>query len=94
MEHPRLTVTLRPGTGTLARLASTLNNHRVLDLAFNTESATSARAVVRVPQQDAMRVEQKLRRLVDVIDVALEPPADSALSAMGGGADAYRSFPA
>ncbi|WP_030244836.1 hypothetical protein [Streptomyces sp. NRRL S-350] len=73
MEHTRLTVTLHPTAGTLARLASTLNNHRVLDLAFSAGAAAPARAVVRVPQPEAVRVQQKLRRLVDVIDVALEP---------------------
>ncbi|MER7582478.1 hypothetical protein [Kitasatospora sp. NPDC097691] len=73
MEHTRLTVTLRPTTGTLARLASTLNNHRVLDLAFSAAAPSSARAVVRVPRPEAVRVQQKLRRMVDVLDVALEP---------------------
>ncbi|MFI8459970.1 hypothetical protein [Kitasatospora sp. NPDC085464] len=73
MEHTRLTVTLRPTTGTLARLASTLNNHRVLDLAFSAVAPASARAVVRVPGPEAVRVQQKLRRMVDVLDVALEP---------------------
>ncbi|MEU8921949.1 hypothetical protein AB0D10_13580 [Kitasatospora sp. NPDC048545] len=73
MEHTRLTVILRPTTGTLARLASTLNNHRVLDLAFTTAAPASARAVVRVPRPEAVRVQQKLRRMVDVLDVALEP---------------------
>ncbi|MEU9042928.1 MULTISPECIES: hypothetical protein [unclassified Kitasatospora] len=73
MEHARLTVTLRPTAGTLARLASTLNNHRVLDLAFSTVAPASARAVVRVPRREAVRVQQKLRRMVDVLDVALEP---------------------
>ncbi|MGW4896101.1 hypothetical protein ACWEQL_28180 [Kitasatospora sp. NPDC004240] len=74
MEHTRLTVTLRPTTGTLARLASTLNNHQVLDLAFTTAApASAARAVVRVPQPEAVRVQQKLRRMIDVLDVALEP---------------------
>ncbi|MFJ8623534.1 hypothetical protein ACIRD3_11895 [Kitasatospora sp. NPDC093550] len=79
MEHTRLTVTLRPTTGTLARLASTLNNHRVLDLAFSTaapaSAPASARAVVRVPRPEAVRVQQKLRRMVDVLEVSLEPAA-------------------
>ncbi|MFF7995742.1 hypothetical protein ACFZDG_38975 [Kitasatospora xanthocidica] len=81
MEHARLTVTLRPTTGTLARLASTLNNHRVLDLAFSAAAPAPARAVVRVPRPEAVRVQQKLRRMVDVLDVALEPagPAEDAV---------------
>ncbi len=73
MEHTRLTVTLRPCHGTLARLAATLNNHHVLDLAYTTSSPDSATAVVRVPRSDAPRAQHKLRRLVDVIDVSLDP---------------------
>ncbi|MFC7979044.1 hypothetical protein ACFUT3_27865 [Streptomyces cinereoruber] len=73
MEHARLTVTLRPGHGTLARLAATLNHHHVLDLAYTTSSPASATAVVRVPRSDAPRAQHKLRRLVDVIDVSLDP---------------------
>ncbi|MEU7029199.1 hypothetical protein AB0A60_21240 [Streptomyces sp. NPDC046275] len=73
MEHTRLTVTLRPGHGALARLAATLNNHHVLDLTYSTtptDTATAtATAVVRVPRPDAPRARHKLRRLVDVIDV-------------------------
>ncbi|GAB7188337.1 hypothetical protein ATKI12_8168 [Kitasatospora sp. Ki12] len=88
MEHARLTVTLRPTTGTLARLASTLNNHRVLDLAFSTAAPAPARAVVRVPRPEAVRVQQKLRRMVDVLDVALEPagPAEGSGPAEEAGA--------
>ncbi|KPC86599.1 hypothetical protein ADL35_09970 [Streptomyces sp. NRRL WC-3753] len=79
MEHARLTVTLRPGHGTLARLAAVLNNHHVLDLAYTTSSRDSAAAVVRVPRSDAKRAQHKLRRLVDVIDVCLDPaPAGTA----------------
>ncbi|MFH8371146.1 hypothetical protein [Streptomyces sp. NPDC018031] len=74
MEHTRLTVTLQPGHGTLARLAATLNNHHVLDLAYTTASSDSATAVVHVPQRDALRAQHKLRRLIDVIDVTLNPP--------------------
>lgn len=73
MEHARLTVTLRPGHGTLARLAATHNNHHVLDLAYTTSSPASATAVVRVPRSDAQRAQHKLRRLVEVIDVSLDP---------------------
>ncbi|MFC8953601.1 hypothetical protein ACFT8P_13315 [Streptomyces sp. NPDC057101] len=73
MEHARLTVTLRPGHGTLARLAATLNNHRVLDLAYTISSPGTASAVVRVPLSDAPRARHKLCRLVDVIDVSLDP---------------------
>jgi hypothetical protein len=73
MEHARLTVTLQLGHGTLARLAATLNNHHVLDLAYTTSSPGSATAVVRVPRSDAPRAQHKLRRLIDVIDVSLDP---------------------
>ncbi|MEV5318129.1 hypothetical protein AB0K92_10800 [Streptomyces sp. NPDC052687] len=72
MEHARLTVTLQLGHGTLARLAATLNNHHVLGLAYTTASPGPATAVVHVPRPDAPRAQQKLRRLVDVIDVSLE----------------------
>ncbi|MFE6050465.1 hypothetical protein ACFQ6N_06915 [Kitasatospora sp. NPDC056446] len=87
MEHTRLTVTLRPSTGTLARLASTLNNHRVLDLSFSAGTAAPARAVLRVPGPEAVRVQQKLRRMVDVLDVALEPacPEDGAARPVAAG---------
>ncbi|MER7831444.1 MULTISPECIES: hypothetical protein [unclassified Streptomyces] len=80
MELARLTVTLRPGHGTLARLSATLNNHHVLALAYTAASAGSATAVVRVPRSDAPRAQHKLRRLVDVIDVSLDVPAPA-----GGG---------
>ncbi|MEV7774519.1 hypothetical protein [Kitasatospora sp. NPDC086791] len=80
MELARLTVTLRPTTGTLARLASVLNNHRVLDLAFSAAAPASARAVVRVPRPEAVRVQQKLRRMVDVLDVAVDPAAPDAVA--------------
>ncbi|ROQ26122.1 hypothetical protein EDD98_5727 [Streptomyces sp. PanSC19] len=73
MEHTRLTVTLRPGHGTLARLAATLNNHHVLDLTYTTAPADTARAVVCVAQSDALRAQHKLRRLVDVIEVTPTP---------------------
>lgn len=73
MEHIRLTVDLRPGHGTLARLAATLNNHHVLSLAYRTAPANGARAVVHVPRPDAVRAQQRLRRLVDVIDVTSDP---------------------
>ncbi|GGW71833.1 hypothetical protein GCM10010503_56420 [Streptomyces lucensis JCM 4490] len=72
MEHIRLTVTLRPGHGTLARLATTLNNHHVRDLAYTSAPADTARAVVHVPLPDAVRAQHKLRRMVDVIDVTLD----------------------
>ncbi|MFH8624068.1 hypothetical protein ACH4A8_19555 [Streptomyces vietnamensis] len=73
MEHTRLTVTLQPGHGTLARLASTLNNHHVLDLTYTTAPANTATAVVCVAQSDALRAQHKLRRLVDVIEVTPVP---------------------
>ncbi|MFF0561337.1 hypothetical protein [Streptomyces sp. NPDC004266] len=73
MEHTRLTVTLQPGHGTLARLAATLNNHHVLDLTYTTAPADTATAVVCVAQSDALRAQHKLRRLVDVIDVTPSP---------------------
>ncbi|WP_225805584.1 hypothetical protein [Streptomyces sp. NK15101] len=69
MEHARLTVTLQPGHGTLARLAATLNNHHVLDLTYTTAPANTATAVVSVAQSDALRAQHKLCRLVDVIEV-------------------------
>jgi hypothetical protein len=82
LEHIRLTVTLQPGHGTLARLATTLDNHHVLDLSYTTGSPDVATAVVRVPQTDALRAQHKLRRLVDVIDVTLHPaPARKAEAA-------------
>ncbi len=102
MEHIRLTVTLRPGRGTLARLAATLNHHQVLDFAYTApaEAATSAEAsaslaataparvttaVVRVPRAHVPRAQQKLRMLVDVLDVALDPaPPGAAVTAPGG----------
>ncbi|QNS08234.1 hypothetical protein [Streptomyces xanthii] len=86
MDHARLTVTLRPGHGTLARLASTLNNHHVLDLAYATSSPLSATAVVRLPRPDAPRAQHKLRRLVDVIDVSLDDPASTSTSHPSAGA--------
>ncbi|SEB87780.1 hypothetical protein [Streptomyces sp. TLI_105] len=73
MEHTRLTVTLRPGHGTLARLAATLNNHHVLDLTYTTSPANTTTAVVCVAQSDALRAQHKLRRLVDVIEVTPTP---------------------
>ncbi|MFD4995498.1 hypothetical protein [Streptomyces buecherae] len=96
MEHIRLTVTLRPGRGTLARLAATLNHHQVLDFAYtappadatasagvSASGATAApagvtTAVIRVPRAHAPRAQQKLRRLVDVLDVALDPAPSGA----------------
>ncbi|MFF0557519.1 hypothetical protein [Streptomyces sp. NPDC004266] len=75
MEHTRLTVTLQPGHGTLARLAATLNNHHVLDLTYTTAPANTATAVVCVAQSDALRAQHKLRRLVDVIEVTPTPPS-------------------
>ncbi|MFB6837588.1 hypothetical protein [Streptomyces sp. NPDC056361] len=73
MEHTRLTVTLQPGHGTLARLAAMLNNHHVLDLTYTTAPTNTATAVVCVAQSDALRAQHKLRRLVDVIDVTPAP---------------------
>ncbi|MFF8835919.1 hypothetical protein [Streptomyces sp. NPDC015130] len=83
MEHARLNVTLRPGPGTLARLAATLNNHQVLDLAYTISSPASATAVVRVPRSDAPRAQYKLSRLVDVIDVLLDPASVSTAEGSG-----------
>lgn len=73
MEHTRLTVTLQPGHGALARLAATLNNHHVLDLTYTTAPADTDTAVVYVAQSDALRAQHKLRRLVDVIEVTSAP---------------------
>ncbi|WP_086826459.1 hypothetical protein [Streptomyces sp. NRRL B-24572] len=73
MEHTRLTVTLQPGHGTLARLAATLNNHHVLDLTYTTAPANTATAIVCVAQSDALRAQHKLCRLVDVIEVTPAP---------------------
>lgn len=81
MEHTRLTVTLQPGHGTLARLAATLNNHHVLDLACTTAPANTATAVVCLAQPDALRAQHKLRRLVDVIDVTLDPASPATTEA-------------
>lgn len=75
MDHVQLTVELRPGTGTLARLTAVLNNHPVLSLAYTTGSANEARVVVRLPEAHAVRARHKLRRLVDVIDVTADPVA-------------------
>ncbi|GAA3376686.1 hypothetical protein GCM10020367_49350 [Streptomyces sannanensis] len=72
MEHARLTVTLRHSPGALARLAVTLNSQRVLGLTYDAAPANAARAVVQVVRPDAVRAQEKLRRLVDVIDVAVE----------------------
>ncbi|GGV99477.1 hypothetical protein GCM10010230_25690 [Streptomyces narbonensis] len=86
MEHARLNVTLRPGPGTLARLAATLSNHHVLDLAYTASSPASATAVVRVPRADAPRAQHKLRRLIDVIDV-IDVLVDPASASTAGGPD-------
>ncbi|WEV24404.1 hypothetical protein OYE22_03680 [Streptomyces sp. 71268] len=95
MEHTRLTVTLRPGRGTLVRLAATLNHHQVLDFAYTAapaDAATSVEAsarvttaVIRVPRAHAPRAQQKLRRLVDVLDVAVDPAPPGAASTAPGG---------
>ncbi|SEQ95968.1 hypothetical protein [Streptomyces radiopugnans] len=83
MEHVRLTVAIQPGHGTLARLASALNNHHVLDLAYTTSSPGSATVVVCVPRSDAPRAQHRLRRLVEVIDVSLDPASAGAAEGPG-----------
>ncbi|MCZ0978744.1 hypothetical protein O1L60_04340 [Streptomyces diastatochromogenes] len=81
MEHTRLTVTLQPGHGTLARLTATLNDHHVLDLTYTTAPANTATVVVCVAQSEALRAQHKLRRLVDVIEVTPTPVAPGATEA-------------
>ncbi|MFF5717236.1 hypothetical protein [Streptomyces buecherae] len=111
MEHIRLTVTLRPGRGTLARLAATLNHHQVLDFAYTAAPAdvvtsagasasgataapaTVTTAVIRVPRAHAPRAQEKLRRLVDVLDVALDPAPSGVAAAMPDGAGSSAGAP-
>lgn len=74
MEHARLTATFHAGGGTLARLAATLTHHHVLDIVYTTSPPDRATAVIRVPRSDAPRALEKLRRLVETLDVTVDPP--------------------
>jgi 2-isopropylmalate synthase len=68
-----LVVRMRGGRGTLARIASTLNNYSVLALSYLPTEQGLATAKIQVRVHEAARVRAKLRRMVDVVDVTHAP---------------------
>ncbi|MYW05878.1 hypothetical protein [Streptomyces sp. SID3343] len=65
----RLVARMRHGRGGLARVAATVNNFDVRQLTYVSAEFDAATVDVVVHERDAARVEAKLRRMVDVIDV-------------------------
>jgi hypothetical protein len=74
----RLVATVRHGRGTLARLATTLNPHPVTEFDYRLGDDGAATLVVAVAGSDwdARRVRLRLERLVDVLEVVVDPAAD------------------
>ncbi|MGW1991846.1 hypothetical protein [Embleya sp. NPDC001921] len=69
----RLVARMRHGHGMLARVATTLNNHGVRRLTYVSTEFGSATVEVTVLARDAARVEARLRRMVEVVEVDRAP---------------------
>ncbi|WP_406289100.1 hypothetical protein [Embleya sp. NBC_00896] len=69
-ETCRLVASMRHGRGLLARIATTLNNHGVRQLTYTSTEFGTATVEVEVLARDAARVEARLRRMVEVVEVA------------------------
>ncbi|MEU0939434.1 MULTISPECIES: hypothetical protein [unclassified Embleya] len=67
--HARLVARMRHGRGVLARVASTLNNHGVRRLSYVSTEFGAATVEVTVSARDAARVEARLRRMVETLEV-------------------------
>ncbi|MFF7246831.1 hypothetical protein ACFZBU_23330 [Embleya sp. NPDC008237] len=68
-ESARLVARMRHGRGVLARVASTLNNHGVRRLSYVSTEFGAATVEVTVCARDAARVEARLRRMVETLEV-------------------------
>ncbi|MFI6977703.1 hypothetical protein ACIBSV_03830 [Embleya sp. NPDC050154] len=68
-ETARLVARMRHGHGVLARVATTLNNHGVRRLTYVSTEFGAATVEVTVLARDAARVEARLRRMVEVVEV-------------------------
>jgi hypothetical protein len=66
----RFVARMRHDRGQLARVASTLNNFAVRRLTYVSTDVGTATVEVVVHVRDAARVESKLRRMVQVLDVS------------------------
>ncbi|WP_331771388.1 hypothetical protein OG948_48195 (plasmid) [Embleya sp. NBC_00888] len=72
-ETARLVARMRHGHGVLARVATTLNNHGVRRLTYVSTEFGAATVEVTVLARDAARVEARLRRMVEVVEVGRVP---------------------
>ncbi|MET7303616.1 hypothetical protein [Embleya sp. NPDC005575] len=68
-ESARLVARMRHGRGVLARVASTLNNHGVRRLSYVSTEFGAATVEVTVCTREAARVEARLRRMVETLEV-------------------------
>ncbi|GCE00251.1 hypothetical protein [Embleya hyalina] len=68
-EIAHLVARMRHHRGSLARVATVLNNHGVHRLTYTSTDLGAATVEVSVHPRDAARVEARLRRLVEVTEV-------------------------
>ncbi|MYS82722.1 hypothetical protein [Embleya scabrispora] len=69
VESAHLVARMRHGRGVLARVATTLNNHGVRRLSYVSTEFGAATVEVTVCARDAARVEARLRRMVETLEV-------------------------